>query len=170
MRWWFCLPVNPAYVLAGLLIAFVLVCAWELTGDDPSPDARSAASPPAPGPREWGNQAFVRALAVLVALVGGFLLYVAPEIALNKIWPDEPAQWAGPCVPSVRSPRAGDGPRERARLEAVAAIEEHVARSGRPGLPALTGAIYDTGVRMTHMPSPSAASTSSGRCTVTTAR
>ena len=135
LRWWFSRPVNPAYVLLALLIAFVLVRMWALTDDDPSGDAPTDGSPPARGARERANGVFIRALAVLVALVGGFLVYVAPEIALNTIWPDEPAQWAGPCIRPARPPRAGDGPRERASLQAAAALEDMLRDQGAPGCP-----------------------------------
>lgn len=121
MRWWFCLPVNPAYVLVGLLIGLVLVRMWELTDDDPSGDAPSAGSTPAHGGRERTNRALAHALASA------------------RAWRRQ-QPWSSSSA--LRAPR--------------------IARRDR--------AIYDTGVRMTHMPSPSAASTSSGRCTVTTAR
>jgi hypothetical protein len=135
MRWWFCLPVNPAYVLVGLLIGLVLVRMWELTDDDPSGDAPSAGSTPAYGGRERANRALAHALTVVVALVVGFVIYVGPEIAINKMWPDGPEKWAGPCVPSVRPLRAGDGPSERASLTAAAALVEQLRAQGAPDCP-----------------------------------
>lgn len=110
-------PVNPAYVLLGLLIAFVLVRMWGLTDDDPPRDA------------------LARALTIVVALVVGFVIYVGPEIAINKMWPDGPERWAGPCVPSVRPLRAEDGPNERARLEAAALVFEQLRAQGAPDCP-----------------------------------
>jgi hypothetical protein len=127
--------VNPAYVFLGLLIAFVLMRMWSLTADDPSGDAPPEGSTPAHGLRERANQAFLHALAVVVALVAGFVIYIAPEIALNKIWPDEPAQEAGPCIPSVPPPRARDGPRERAYRKAAAAVVEQLRAQGSPECP-----------------------------------
>lgn len=127
--------MNPAYVLLGLLIAFVLVGMWEVTDDDPSTDAPSAGSTPAHGAEEWTNRAFERGLAVVVALVVGFATNLGPEILINEMWPDEPVQWAGPCVPSVRTPRAADGPDVRARLEVAAAIFEQLRTQGAPDCP-----------------------------------
>ncbi len=135
LRWWFSRPVNPAYVLLGLLIAFVLVRMWALTDDDPSDDAPSAGATPAHGVRERANRAFEHALTVVVALVVGFAIYLGPEIVLNKMWPDGPEPWAGPCVPSVRPPRAADGPDVRARLEAAAAAVEQLRAQGAPDCP-----------------------------------
>jgi hypothetical protein len=127
--------VNPAYVLLCLLIAFVLARAWGLTEDEPSADAPAADLSPARGLRERANQAFVRALTVVVGLVVGFVIYLGPEIAINKMWPDAPERWAGPCVPSVRALRAGDGPNQRARLAAAAALFEQLRAQGAPDCP-----------------------------------
>jgi hypothetical protein len=128
-------PVNPAYVFLGLLVAFILVTMWSATGDDPSGDAPTDGSPPAHGVRERADEVFIRALAVLVALVAGFLFYVAPEIALNTIWPDEPAQEVTLCIPSAAPPRAGDGPSVRASREAAAALEAQLRTEGFPDCP-----------------------------------
>jgi hypothetical protein len=132
LRWCFSRPVNPVYVLLGLLIAFVVVGVWERTGDDASADAPSGDSAPAEDAAEWTNRAFERGLTVVVVLVAVVAVNIGPEIVINAMWPDEPSQGISLCMPAaVRAPRAGDGPHERASLQADAAFVEEVREAMR---------------------------------------
>ena len=104
---------------------------WERTDDDASADAPSGDSAPAQGAGEWTNRAFERGLMVVVALVVVVAVNIGPEIVINAMWPDEPSQGTGLCIPAVRAPRAGDGPRERASLQADAAFVETMREAMR---------------------------------------
>ena len=122
--------MNPAYVLLGLLIALPLLVIWDGAGTQLREQAQAEEDAPPDAPPSVS--VVLQGLAVVAIIVGGFFTYLFPQIVINAVLPDEPAPWAGPCLPSVAPASADAGPQERARLSAAAWIHDQLRSQGAP--------------------------------------
>ena len=127
---WFSRPMNPAYVVLGLLIVFALARMWDDSGEQLREEARASeeATPDRP-PR---TPVVSHVVAVAAIMGGGFLFNLLPEIVMNAVWPEPPVPWSGPCVEGVGPPPPDATPQERSRLEAAAWMLDQLRAQGAP--------------------------------------